>query len=137
MAAGFPFEKEEDLYKEAELIWYDCAEEDWKEAFSYHPKIGDLEWLSDKSAATSQWVEGEMAGVKYTTPQVLAALAAINTEYEEKFGYIFVVSASGMSAEEMLSMLTLRLLNSPEDEITIAMEEQHKITLLRLSKLLS
>ena len=54
----------------------------------------------------------------------------------EKFGYIFIVFATGKSAIEMLKILKDRLINDPESEINIAKEEQHKITKLRLSKLL-
>lgn len=137
MAGIFPVANEATLLNEAEFAWYDCKEEDWKEAFSHHPKIGDLQSLKEKFAGTSHWAEGEQAGVQKTTGQVLEALAEGNHLYEEKYGYIFIICATGMSAEEMLSLLQLRLLNSPEDEIKIAMEEQCKITKLRLKKLLS
>ena len=137
MAAIFPVSTENHLLREADANWQDCSEEDWKEAFTHHPKIGDLSALEERFEATSIWAEGEQQSVKHTSRQVLEALAQINTEYEEKFGYIFIVCASGMSAEEMLSLLTLRLLNEPEHEILIAMEEQNKITQLRLKKLLS
>jgi 2-oxo-4-hydroxy-4-carboxy-5-ureidoimidazoline decarboxylase len=133
----FPVRNESTLLNEAENIWNNCSEEDWKEAFTHHPKIGDIDSLKEKFASTSQWAEGEQVGVQKTTQQVLEELAEGNKEYEDKYGYIFIVCASGKSAEEMLSMLKLRLLNTPEDELNIAMEEQDKITKLRLQKLLS
>ncbi|HNA97392.1 MAG TPA: 2-oxo-4-hydroxy-4-carboxy-5-ureidoimidazoline decarboxylase, partial [Chitinophagaceae bacterium] len=74
--------------------------------------------------------------VNTATDVILNALAEGNRLYEEKFGYIFIVCASGKSAEEMLGMLNERLKNNPEDEIRIAADEQNKITLLRLEKLL-
>ena len=67
----------------------------------------------------------------------MEAFAESNRAYEDKFGFIFIISANGKLAEEMLSLLTLRLLNDPENEIRIAMEEQNKITRLRLKKLVS
>ncbi len=136
MMTTFPTTRQNILLNDAAEIWQECSEEDWKEAFSHHPKIGDIDSLQEKFSATANWAEGEQEEVKHTSRQVLEAFAESNAEYEEKYGYIFIVNASGKSAEEMLSMLKLRLLNTPEDEIKIAMEEQNKITLLRLKKLL-
>jgi len=132
----FPINNEEDLLKEAHLVWYDLTEKDWMEAFTHHPKIGDLTLLKEKFATTAEWAVNEQKAITVTTPQVLEAFAESNELYEEKFGYIFIVQATGKIAEEMLSMLTLRLLNSPKHEIYIAMEEQNKITQGRLKKLL-
>jgi 2-oxo-4-hydroxy-4-carboxy-5-ureidoimidazoline decarboxylase len=137
MAAIFPVENEETLLKQADKIWHQCAEEDWKEAFTHHPKIGDMNALKEKFASTSKWAEGEQAAVKQTSNEILEALAEGNKLYADKFGYIFIVCASGKSAEEMLALLRARLPKQPEDEIKIAMEEQNKITRLRLQKLLA
>ena len=137
MAALFPVQSMKEMLDQSDEIWDDCTEEDAREAFLHHPKIGDLSQLNQKFGATSEWASGEQEGVQHTTTQVLEALAESNQAYETKFGYIFIVCASGMLAEEMLSLLTLRLLNNPEDEICIAMEEQNKITRLRLKKLLA
>jgi len=137
MSSIFPVANEQMLYEQAERIWFGRNEEDWQEAFTHHPKIGDISSLKEKFASTSKWAEGEQAGVAQTNEQVLEALAEGNRLYEEKFGYIFIVCATGKSAVEMLSMLQSRLYNLPEDEIKIAMAEQNKITLIRLKKLLS
>lgn len=137
MMTIFPVTKENILLNDAQEIWQECTEADWKEAFSHHPKIGDINSLKEKFAATAQWAEGEQAGIKHTSLQVLEAFAESNAVYENKFGYIFIVNASGKSAEEMLSMLKMRLLNTPADELKIAVEEQAKITRVRLKKLLS
>lgn len=137
LMALFPISTVEELLEQSDLIWSDCSEADGREAFSHHPKIGDLSSLKEKFATTSNWAAGEQEGVQHANSQVLEAFAESNQAYEDKFGYIFIVCASGKSAEEMLSLLTLRLLNNPEDEIGIAMEEQNKITRLRLKKLLS
>lgn len=124
-----------DLLEDAEEKWYECTEADWKEAFAHHPKIGDTHSLKEKFASTSQWAEGEQSSVKEASEQVMQLLVEGNKLYKEKFTYIFIVSATGKSAEEMLGILTARLHNSPEDEIQNAMEEQLKITRLRLEKL--
>ena len=125
-----------ELLEDAESQWWLCNEEDWKEAFTHHPKIGDLDSLKKKFANTAVWASGEQSGVNTAKDEILNALAEGNRLYEEKFGYIFIVCASGKSAEEMLGMLNERLKNNPEDEIRIAADEQNKITLLRLEKLL-
>ncbi len=131
-----PMEELVELLDVAEAQWYACSEADWREAFSNHPKIGDLESLKKKFAATAQWASGEQSSINHAKQETLAALEDANKKYEEKFGYIFIVSATGKSPEEMLSIVTKRLENSPETEIKVAAEEQNKITLLRLQKLL-
>jgi len=123
-----------DLFEDAEEKWYECNEEDWKEAFLHHPRIGDINSLKTKFSS-SDFAEGEQSSVKEASEQVLKSLAKGNKDYEEKFGYIFIVSAAGKSAEEMLGILTVRINNSPEEEIKIAGDEQNKITRLRLENL--
>ncbi|AEV96836.1 OHCU decarboxylase [Niastella koreensis] len=135
MLTALPAEDLVDLLGIAEEQWYLCHEPDWKEAFSQHPKIGDVASLKQKFAATAQWTEGEQASVKEASEQTLQQLAAGNQAYEQRFGYIFIVCATGKSADEMLQLLQQRLYNNPEVEIQIAMEEQLKITNLRLEKL--
>lgn len=137
MLALFPLPDEGILLREAERIWYSCTEADWREAFTHHPKIGDLDSLKKKFAATGQWAAGEQSGVQAAPEEVLQALAAGNDAYEQKFGYIFIVCATGKSAGEMLNLLQARLNNNPETEIHVAMGEQSKITRLRLEKLLA
>ena len=137
MISIIPVKDEGQLFSEAEKIWYNLQEKDWLEAFSHHPKIGDISSLKEKFAPTSQWAAGEQAGVNQTSETVLNELAEGNRQYEEKFGYIFIVCATGKSAEEMLALLKARLPNAPETEIKIAMEEQNKITKIRLQKLLA
>ena len=66
---------------------------------------------------------------------VASALEEANQEYAEKFGFIFIICATGKTAEEMLENLRSRLSNSPEHELRVAVEEQNKITLLRLKRL--
>jgi 2-oxo-4-hydroxy-4-carboxy-5-ureidoimidazoline decarboxylase len=92
--------------------------------------------LRKKFASTAQWAAGEQVGVGSASEDLLEALAAGNQAYEEKFGYIFIVCATGRSAAEMLDLLRQRMGNDPEKEIQIAMTEQGRITRLRLEKLL-
>ena len=135
MLSVLPAEDLIDLFEDAEEKWYECNEADWKEAFSHHPKIGDMRALKEKFASTANWAGEEQSSINKASEQVLQSLAEGNKLYEEKFGYIFIVCATGRSPEEMLGLLTARLHNSREDEIKIAMEEQNKITKLRLEKL--
>ncbi len=125
-----------ELLEDAEEQWWLCAEEDWKEAFAHHPKIGDIESIKKKFASTAEWASGEQSGVNTASAKTLEALAEGNKQYEEKFGYTFIVCATGKSAEEMLTILQTRLQNSPEVEIEVAADEQNKITKLRIEKLL-
>jgi 2-oxo-4-hydroxy-4-carboxy-5-ureidoimidazoline decarboxylase len=125
-----------ELLEDAEEQWYACREEDWKEAFAHHPKIGDIESLKMKFASTAQWASDEQSAVSNASEQTIKALAEGNRLYEEKFGYIFIVYATGRSAEEILTALQTRLQNNPEVEIEIAADEQNKITKLRIEKLL-
>ncbi len=124
-----------DLEETAEEIWYDCTEADWLEAFSHHPKIGDVNSLKEKFSNTAAWASKEQGAVDTAPKDILHQLAKVNEEYEQKFGFIFIVCATGKSAEEMLAILQDRLPNNAADEIKIAAEEQLKITKLRLEKL--
>ena len=114
--------------------WHACSAEDWREAFSHHPKIGDREALREKFVA-DPYAAKEQSGVTGTSEEILESLAAANHAYEQKFGYIFIICATGKSAKEMLEDLTARLANDPGKELHMAMKEQDKITSLRLKKL--
>ena len=132
-----PFSDRKQLQDIAEDIWNVAVKhEDWLEAFSAHPKIGDLDSLRKKYASTKKWAVGEQSGTAQASEEVLKGLAEDNQKYEDKFGYIFIVCATGKSAKEMLDLLENRLDNDPENEIRIAADEQRKITEIRLNKLL-
>ena len=130
-----PFGSQAALTATARLVWYDLSHEDWLEAFSHHPKIGDRAALGAKFAATRHLSGREQAGVDAAPDEVLDALAEGNQQYERRFGYIFIVCATGRTAGEMLALLRARLPNAPEAEIRIAAGEQAKITELRLQSL--
>lgn len=136
MSARRPFGNFKEMLDAAEKFWTSLAPNDWKEAFSHHPKIGDIKSLRKRFASSAQWAEGEQAGVTQTSEKVLKELAEGNKLYEAKFGYIFIVCATDKSADEMLVLLQQRLSNVPADELKIAVGEQAKITRLRLEKLL-
>jgi 2-oxo-4-hydroxy-4-carboxy-5-ureidoimidazoline decarboxylase len=111
--------------------------EDWLEAFTGHPRIGDLESLRHRFASTAHLAAGEQAGTRDASDKVLRALAQGNEEYERRFGHVFIVCATGKSAEEMLAILHQRLGNHPSVELEVAAGEQRKITRLRLAALVA
>src|SRR5688500_12032152 len=100
MLPHIPVEDLVDLLEDEEIEWWNCTEEDWKEAFTAHPKIGDANSLAKKFASSAEWANEEQETVKQATRETLEALAEANELYEKKFGYIFIVCASGKSAEE-------------------------------------
>jgi OHCU decarboxylase len=159
MAATRPFGSFLDLADEADRIWRSLSKEDWLEAFAAHPKIGSAPssvagagpWgLSPRQGSVAGagpqglsprhslvWSREEQGGTRGASPETLANLADANREYEERFGHVFIVCASGRNAAEMLALAEKRLANDPETELAIASEEQRKITRLRLEKLLA
>ena len=136
MMTYFPADDLVELLEDAEEIWYECSQDDWKEAFAHHPEIGDVESLTKKFSSTAGWAAEEQSGAANASPEVIRALAEGNRVYKEKFGYIFIVYATGKSADEILGMLQVRLQNNAEEEIQVAADEQNKITKLRIEKLL-
>ena len=133
-----PWSSQDVLYQSADTVWDTMERVDILEAFTHHPRIGaDLEALREKFASTASWSGGEQAGVSEADESTLIALRDGNRAYEERFGYIFIVCASGKSAGEMLALLKERLGNDPANELAIAAGEQAKITRLRLEKLLA
>ncbi|MGH9818140.1 MAG: 2-oxo-4-hydroxy-4-carboxy-5-ureidoimidazoline decarboxylase, partial [Candidatus Acidiferrales bacterium] len=128
-----PFEDAADLLAAAAVIWNELAPEDWLEAFSKHPQIGEKP--QQESARERAWSEEEQAA-SAASERTHAALAEANTDYQQRFGYIFIVCATGKTAEETLANLRQRLQNDPDTELRVAADEQRKITVLRLKKLL-
>ncbi|MCY1020533.1 2-oxo-4-hydroxy-4-carboxy-5-ureidoimidazoline decarboxylase [Pyxidicoccus sp. MSG2] len=137
MVRARPFQDAEHLFAEAAWLWKQTGPEDWREAFTHHPRIGDVSQLRAKFAATANWSSQEQGGVSGADEAVLQGLAEGNAEYEKRFGFIFLVCATGKSAAEMLGLLRARLDNAPDEELRIAAEEQAKITRIRLEKLLA
>lgn len=137
LAASRPFPSRDALFTCAEATWWALSESDWLEAFNHHPKIGDVASLRMKYAGNQQWSAGEQAGMQSADEETIKRLAKGNKDYEERYGYIFIVCATGRTAAEMLALLESRLANNPYDELRVAAAEQAKITRLRLEKLLS
>ena len=135
MLDSLPVGNLSELLDLAEEKWHECNRKDWLEAFEHHPMIGDINSLKKKYASTLTLATHEQSGVNSATEELLKELAETNKAYKNKFGYIFIVCASGKSAEQILQLITQRITNDTETEIKIAMEEQNKITKLRLEKL--
>ena len=135
MAKARPYQKLDALNLVADTAFDSLVEKDWLEAFACHPKIGDLESLKMKFAGNREWSSAEQASITDADKHTLHRLAEGNIAYETRFGYLFIVCASGKSAAEMLSLLEARLPNKPETELSIAAAEQRKITSLRLAKI--
>ncbi|HKG98715.1 MAG TPA: 2-oxo-4-hydroxy-4-carboxy-5-ureidoimidazoline decarboxylase [Pyrinomonadaceae bacterium] len=137
MANRRPFLTEEILLTAANDIWWSLDRSDWLEAFRSHPKIGEKKADSKVSAQSQQWSGQEQSSVANASHDIASSLAALNGDYEQKFGYIFIICATGKTSDEMLSALRERLQHNPESELSIAAAEQSKITELRLKKLLT
>ena len=131
-----PFQNENEVYKKAESIWFSLSPDDWLEAFIHHPKIGNIDSLRNKFQNTKSISENEQSGVNNATESILKDLAESNQLYENRFGFIFIVCATGKSADEMLALIKMRLNNNAEIEMQYAAKEQNKITQLRLKTLL-
>jgi len=136
MVQSRPFVDKNDLVEKADLAWQDLTETDYLEAFDGHPQIGNVDTLRAKYANTKALASGEQSSVSEASEQVIAALAKGNADYLKKFGFIFIVCATGKSAEQMLALLAARLPNDKTTEFVNAAEEQRKIFHLRLEKLL-
>ena len=133
MLPFIPAEDMVELLEDAEEQWFKCGENDWKEAFAKHPRIGDIETLKAKFNDRPEAME--QGGINEAGEEVLRALMEGNKRYEDRFGYIFIICASGRSAEEMLGELQVRLQHNSQEEIEIAADEQNKITKMRIEKL--
>jgi OHCU decarboxylase len=136
MVNARPFSSAQTMFDEADALFASLSAGDLLEAFRAHPKIGEKKAASAQSDTAQKWSAQEQSQTANAEAGVMAALAERNREYERRFGFIFIVCASGKTAEEMLAMLNQRLANAPESELRNAAEEQRKITQLRLAKLL-
>ena len=131
-----PFHDLQELLAKADAEWWSLDEEDWLEAFSRHPKIGEKRSERAQVPEAQAWSEQEQSGTHSADYATRLALTELNQEYAEKFGFIYIVCATGKTADEMLAILKERLRNEAETEIRIAAEEQRRITHLRLQKVL-
>ncbi|GGA72822.1 2-oxo-4-hydroxy-4-carboxy-5-ureidoimidazoline decarboxylase [Neiella marina] len=129
-----PFQSDKQLLQQASDTWQMANEQQILEAFSGHARIGDIELLRSKFAGKAAEEQGQVAAAD---DQVLYELKRLNDLYFEKNGFIFIVCASGKSAQQMLSLLQARIHNSRDAELQNGAREQGEITKLRLRKLLT
>jgi OHCU decarboxylase len=130
MAGARPFADVDAMIARGEAVWALLAPADWLEAFAAHPRIGERR-------AASAWSSEEQAGTRSADERTQAKLAALNIDYQSRFGYIFIVCATGKSSDDMLALLEARLSNNPRTELGVAADEQRRITALRLLKLVT
>jgi allantoicase len=128
MVAARPFAHFEALTAAADDVWSRLGPDDWREAFAAHPRIGER--------SGGDWSREEQSGVAAASSETRTRLEAANRVYEERFGHVFLICATGKSADEMLAALERRLDNDPDTELAVAAEQHRKITRLRLAKLL-
>jgi len=134
LAAGRPFDDELSLITASDEIWNRLPRQDWLQAFSKHPRIGERKTPQAASPQSAAWSAQEQQDVTAAGEAIHSALAEANREYEQRFGRVFIVCATGKSATEMLDIMLSRLRNDDATELRAAAEEQRKITNLRLKK---
>lgn len=137
MLSQRPFKDAEEVAAAAERIWGQLSREDWLEAFRAHPRIGERAAASPQGQQAERWSGEEQAGVDAAAAATRAALADGNRAYEARFGWIYLVCATGRSGDELLALLEARLASDPDTEMAVAAREQSRITRLRLERLLS
>ena len=131
VAARRPYADFAALVRTSDDVWGGLAPADWLEAFAAHPRLGDSGGHSPDAS------KKEQSQVMQAGGDTLADLAAENRRYEARFGHVFLISAAGRTAEDVLATLRLRIDNDAATELYVAAEEQRKITRLRLASMLS
>ncbi len=136
MLARRPFKSRDAVFFAADLFWKSLTLRDRMEAFAHHPRIGEKAGDRPQGERGAAWSAREQSGMDVVEAELRKEIAETNREYESRFGYIYIVSAQGKTAAELLTIAKDRLRNAPEVEIRVASEEQQKIIHLRLEKLL-
>ncbi|GAC1418793.1 MAG: 2-oxo-4-hydroxy-4-carboxy-5-ureidoimidazoline decarboxylase [Acidobacteriaceae bacterium] len=132
LAARRPFASPGELFMVSDMIWQNLAEDDWREAFASHPRIGETH-VASATEESLAW-SGEEQRAAASEAGAKQALAKANREYETKFGRIFIVCAAGRSAAEILAICNTRMNNDSTTEMLASAEEQRQITQLRLRR---
>ena len=132
-----PFAEMDALLAAADQVWWALDPADWDDAFAAHPRIGERRAAPAQDARAAAWSAQEQSGATSAGEDAAAALAEGNAAYEQRFGRIYIVCATGKTAGQMLEILRSRLANDAATELRIAADEQAKITRLRLEKLLA
>lgn len=130
LAEERPFGSVSALIARASEVWAALPPEDWQQAFACHPRIGERK--ATASAKSLEWSETEQSGMDGSEARVVNELAALNLEYERRFGFVFLVCATGKSGAEMLGILKSRLRRTPKEEQREAAVQQQMITEIRL-----
>ena len=136
MVGARPYSSAAALLATADKAAEAIGPDDWLEAFRHHPRIGERRAERAQSRLAETASAGEQAGVSVGDHHELETLAADNRAYEDRFGYVFIISAAGKTAPEIGAALRARLKNDAATELSIAAAEQRRITRLRLEKLL-
>jgi 2-oxo-4-hydroxy-4-carboxy-5-ureidoimidazoline decarboxylase len=137
MAAQRPFPDVTTLLAASDKTWSNLTAADWMEAFRSHPRIGELRPLQSASLKSQTWSALEQRKVTEADEELKIAMAKANMDYEQQFGHIFIVCATGKSAPDILEILRERLSNDEHTELREAAEQQRQITRIRLTKWLS
>ena len=132
-----PIHTSESLHTTADTIWSAMQESDWLEAFAAHPRIGSRKPATHASSQSATWSNQEQSSTQTATEQTLSHLAALNAQYETRFGFTCIICATGKSADKMLAILERRLSSDRASELNEAAEQQRQITHIRLKKWLA
>lgn len=135
MVKGRPYKTVDSVLAAADTAWKAIGPEAWREAFSHHPRIGQTKGGAAQTDLAKKFSVSEQAKVRLASSSIHDQMSLVNTAYEATFGYIYITSATGKSAAELLGLARRRLRNDPETELGVASAEQQKITALRLRKL--
>jgi OHCU decarboxylase len=135
MVSRRPFFSRDAVLRAGDDEWSVMGESDWLEAFSHHPRIGESAPVGSDATARS-WSTLEQSAVASAGDETRIGLARLNHDYETRFGFIYIVSAAGKSAGDLLDLARKRMHNDRDTELRVAAEEQGKITRLRLERLL-
>jgi OHCU decarboxylase len=135
MVVRRPFGDIHALLAAADEVWRKLGPDDWREAFRHHPRLGETKSEVVQDDRARIWSSTEQSGVRNTDASMRAELAGANAAYEDRFGFICIICATGLHAEDILQLTRERLKNTPEEELPVAAEEQRMITRLRLLKL--
>jgi 2-oxo-4-hydroxy-4-carboxy-5-ureidoimidazoline decarboxylase len=132
-----PFADEQSVFSAADECWRNLPEDDWLEAFRSHPRIGEQHAQNKTTAASAAWSTSEQGQMRTAEATILERMQQGHREYEQRFGRIFIICATGKQPAEMLAALQHRLSNDPSTELLESAEQQRQITQLRLRKWLA
>jgi 2-oxo-4-hydroxy-4-carboxy-5-ureidoimidazoline decarboxylase len=134
LASRRPIADEASLMDASTSIWLALPEEAWQEAFDSHPRIGQTHAQTHATEESLRWSAQEQRTALSEDDAARLALEEANRRYEQKFGRIFIVRATGKTSAEMLAILEARMRNDAATELREAAEQQRQITQLRLHR---